>query len=71
VVIRDSFERQESLDYGFIGLAGLSYDGWIQQLTLREGLKVNEVPNEYASTEFSSRVANFVFSKLHSRGVST
>ena len=70
VVIRKSFERQESLDGGFIGLAGLDPASWRRSMDLRKSTLTAEVPREYLSENFSSKVLNFVFSKLGSLGVS-
>jgi len=64
VIIRDSFERQESLDGGFIGLAGLEFNSWLRSMQLLESRQEADVPPEYLSENFTSKVINFTFSKL-------
>ena len=67
VIIRKSFERQESLDGGFVGLAGLDLESWKRSMSLRELASNADIPVEYKSENFTTKVINFVFSKLSSQ----
>lgn len=69
VCIRDSIERPEALDTGHMILAGTSevairnaYYLALEQLPLRSSV---ELPDGYETTNFSEKVASFLFSTYH------
>lgn len=68
-IIRNSFERQESLEAGFIGMAGLEFESWKAAMDFRLGNSSEDYPWEYETLDFSKRVLNFMLTKLSTRNI--
>lgn len=65
VTIRDSMERPEALDAGTLVMSGLQPDSLVDAIRLTAASQVVGNPTDYQSSDFSERVAKFIFSTWH------